>query len=322
MTERSDIYKSSIVNRQSSIPALPSWVMIHIVRICNKILTFLICFVTLWACLTSPVPASVSKKNVDHFELVQKKLVKDGFDHEKIQRLYSRPQVFFETKGVTLLFTYSEAKLDYDQFAADRPIDKAKKYMLKYKKDLDRTEKAYGVDSHVITAILLVESRLGKYLGTRSTLNTLSTLAALMDPHTRTEFYDQIPPAKRVSRKKFEKSAQKRSKWAYKELKAFLEYTHQEGLDPAEIPGSFAGALGLSQFMPSSILTYGKDGNNDGSIDLYTHADAIASIANYLKSHGWYPGISRKKAEKVIYRYNHSEYYVKAILKIAGLLKS
>ena len=321
MTERSDIHKSSIVNRQSSIPALPGWVMIHIVRICNKILTFLICFVVSWAWLTSPVPAS-TKKNVDHFEFLQKKLIKDGFNHKKIQRLYSRPQVFFETEGVTLLFTYSEAKLDYGQFAADKPIEKAKKYMGKYKEDFDRTEKAYGVNSRVITAILLVETRLGKYLGTRSTLNTLSTLASLMDPDTRSAFYDQIPQAKRISRKKFEISAQRRSKWAYKELKAFLQYTHQEGFDPAEISGSFAGAMGLSQFMPSSILSYGKDGDNNGSINLLTHADAIASIANYLKSHGWHPGISRKKAEKVIYKYNHSEYYVQAILKIADLLKS
>jgi peptidoglycan lytic transglycosylase B len=281
----------------------------------------LICLAILGLSIASPLPASV-KKSVDHFEFLQKKLVKDGFNHKKIQRLYSRPQVFYETAGVTLLFTYSEAKLDYDQFAADRPIGKAKKYMGKYKEDLDRTEKAYGVDSHVITAILLVETRLGQYLGKRSTLNTLSTMASLMEPAVRREFYDQIPKAKRIPRKKFEKSAQKRSKWAYKELKAFLEYAHQEGLDPAVIPGSFAGAMGLSQFMPSSILAYGKDGDNDGSIDLYTHADAIASIANYLKSHGWRPGISRKKAEKVIYKYNHSEYYVNAILKIADLLKT
>ena len=285
------------------------------------IFTSLICMAIFGLCLTSPVLASV-KKDIDRFEFVQKKLIKDGFNHEKIQRLYSRPQVFFETAGVTLLFTYSEAKLDYDQFAADSPIEKAKKYMGKYKKDFDRVEKAYGVNSRVITAILLVESRLGQYLGTRSTLNTLSTLASLMESATRSEFYDRIPKAKRISRKKFEKSARKRSKWAYKELKAFLEYTHQEGFDPAEIPGSFAGAMGLSQFMPSSILSYGKDGDNNGSINLLTHADAIASIANYLKSHGWHPGISRKKAEKVIYKYNHSEYYVKAILKIADLLKS
>ena len=271
--------------------------------------------------LTSAVLASISKTD-DRFEIVQKKLIKDGFNREKIRRLYNRPQVFFEAAGVTLLFTYSEAKLDYDQFAADQPIEKAKKYMGKYREEFDRAEKTYGVDSRVITAILLVESRLGKYLGTRSTLNTLSTLASLMDPTTRKKFYNQIPKAKRISRKKFERSAQKRSKWAYKELKAYLKYTHKEGLDPAVIPGSFAGAMGLSQFMPSSILSYGKDGDNDGSIDLYTHADAIASIANYLKSHGWHPGISRKKAEKVIYKYNHSEYYVRAILKIADLLKN
>ncbi len=273
-------------------------------------------------CLTSPVLASADTKKVDHFEFLQKKLIEDGFNLEKIQRLYHRPEVFLETKGVTLLFTYSEAKLDYDQFAADWSINKAKEYMGKYKEEFDRTEKAYGVNGRVITAILLVESRLGKYLGKRSTLNTLSTLASLMNPQIRSEFYDKIPQAKRISRKKFEKSARARSKWAYKELKAFLKYTEMEGLDPAAIPGSFAGAMGLSQFMPSSILTYGKDGNNDGSIDLHNHADAIASIANYLKSHGWRPGISRKKAEKVIYRYNHSKYYVKAILKIADLLKS
>ena len=287
-----------------------------------KILSSVIFMTIFGVCIASPLLASAPQKNVDHFEFLQKKLIQDGFNHEKIRRLYRRPQVFFESEGVALLFTYSEAKLDYDQFAANWSINRAKKYMGKYKEDLDRVETAYGVNSRVITAILLVESSLGEYMGKRSTLNTLSTLASLMDPNTRSEFFRKIPKAKRLSRKKFEKSAQRKSKWAYKELKAFLKYTHQEGFDPTEIPGSFAGAMGLSQFMPSSILTYGKDGNNDGSINLLTHADAIASIANYLKSHGWRPGISRKKAEKVIYHYNHSKYYVKAILKIADLLKS
>jgi len=317
MTERSDIHKSSIVNHQSSIPAL---VMIHIVRICNKILTFLICFVVLWACLTSSAPAS-TKNNADRFESLQKKLIKDGFNSEKIQRLYNRPQVFFEADGATLLFTYSEGKVDYDQFANDWSIRKAKKYMEKHNKELDRVEKSYGVDSRIITAILLVETGLGSSIGTRSTLNTLSTLASLMDPDARSMLWDQIPDSKRSPRKKFEKQAKRKSKWAYKELKAFLKYAYQQGFDPAEMPGSFAGAMGLAQFMPSSIIAYGKDGNNDGTIDLLTHADSMASIANYLKRHGWRPGISRKKAEKIIYHYNHSEYYVKIILKIAERLK-
>ena len=173
-------------------------------------------------CLTSPVLAS-AKKNVDHFEFLQKKLIKDGFNHKKIQRLYSRPQVFFETEGVTLLFTYSEAKLDYDQFSNDWSIRQARKYMQEHNEDLDRTEKAYGVDKRVITAILLVESGLGKSVGTRSALNTLSTLAALMYPDVRRDFYKQIPAEKRPQKKKFEKSAKRRSKWAYNELKAFLK---------------------------------------------------------------------------------------------------
>jgi membrane-bound lytic murein transglycosylase B len=265
---------------------------------------------------------AVKKNYKHHFEPLQKKLIQDGFDSEKIKTLYDRPQVHFEADGVIVLFTYSESKVNYDQFSNDWSIRKAKKYMEKHQDELERTEKTYGVDKNVITAILLVESSLGKTLGTRSALNVLSTLASLMYSEARSELYTMIPKAKKTSRKRYEKSAKRKSKWAYGELKALLEYADQESFDPAEMPGSFAGAMGLAQFMPTSILAYGKDGNNDGTIDLLTHADAMASIANYLKRHGWRPGISRKKAEKVIYHYNHSEYYVKAILKIAKRLES
>jgi membrane-bound lytic murein transglycosylase B len=281
---------------------------------------------TIWIALLGlglPPPAGAStQKNGDKFQALQKKLIQDGFNSQKIKRLYSRPQVFYETDGVTILFTYSEAKVDYDQFANNWSIDRAKKYMQTHHEDLNRIEKDYGVDSRVITAILLVETGLGTNVGTRSTLNSLSTLASLMYPDARRTFYKKIPAEKRPPRKKFEKTAKRRSKWAYAELKAFLQYAYQEGLDPAEIPGSFAGAMGYAQFMPSNILAYGKDGNDDGSIDLLTHPDSMASIANFLKRHGWRPGISRKKKEKVIYHYNHSDYYVKTILKIADRLKS
>jgi len=282
-----------------------------------------IVIVILAAILLGPgYSGAAGENNTARFDLLQKQLIKDGFDSEKIQALYERPEVNFETDGVTVLFTYSEAKLDYDQFSNDWSIGQAKKYMQDHKKDLERTEKSYGVDKSVITAILLVESGLGRTVGTRSALNTLSTLAALRYPDVRSEFYTMIPQAKRPARREFVKSAKKKSKWAYAELKAFLKYAYQQGFDPVEISGSFAGAMGLAQFMPSSILAYGKDGDNDGTIDLHTHADSMASIANYLKRHGWRSGISRKKAEKVIYHYNHSEYYVNAILKIASRLQS
>ncbi len=269
---------------------------------------------------TAPAKAT-TETNDPHFASVQKRLIKDGFDSEKIRLLYRRPQVVFEAKGVTVFFTYSEAKMDYDQFANDWSIRKAKEFMQTHQEDLLRAEQAYGVESQVITAILLVETGLGSSLGNWSALNTLSTMASLTEAETRNRFWEMIPESKRIPRKKFEKKAHRKSSWAYRELKAFLTYAYQQGLDPAEVPGSIAGAIGYAQFMPSNILAYGKDGNNDGSVDLLNQADSMASIANFLKRHGWRPGISRKKAEKVIYHYNHSEYYVNVILKIADLLK-
>jgi membrane-bound lytic murein transglycosylase B len=279
----------------------------------------------MWMLILPFIAAAQAKATIEtndhYFESVQKRLIKDGFDSEKIKRLYRRPQVFFESKGVTVFFTYSEAKVDYDQFANDWSIRKAQKFMQTHQEDLHRAEKAYGVESQVITAVLLVETGLGSSVGNWSTLNTLSTMASLREPEARNGLWKTIPSSKRIPRKQFEKKAKQKSSWAYKELKAFLTYAYQQGLDPAEVPGSIAGAIGYAQFMPSNILAYGKDGNNDGSVDLHNHADSMASIAYFLKRHGWRPGISRKKAEKVIYHYNHSEYYVNVVLKIANLLK-
>ena len=103
-----------------------------------------------------------------HFELLRQQLIKDGFDSEKIQTLYDRPEVNFEADSVTVLFTYSEAKVDYNQFSNDWSINQAKKYMEEHKAELEKTEKTYGVDKRIITAILLVESGLGRTVGTRS----------------------------------------------------------------------------------------------------------------------------------------------------------
>lgn len=256
------------------------------------------------------------------FSSVQKRLVADGFEPLKIKQLYSRPQVAFEADGVILLFTYKESRVNYGQFTNKWSIRKANQYLQENKSDLTRIEKEYGVDKKIITAILLVETGLGASVGTRSALNTLSTMAALKDPIVRNKLWDLIPDSKKISRKKFEKKAASRSNWAYKELKAFLEYTSREGFDPVSIPGSFAGAVGIAQFMPTNILAYGQDGNDDGMVDMLNHTDSMASIANFLKSHGWRPKQSRKKAEKIIYHYNHSSYYVNTILTISSRLKA
>jgi membrane-bound lytic murein transglycosylase B len=255
------------------------------------------------------------------FEPLQKQLVSDGFDKEKIGAIYADSQVSFNSKGISRFLTYREAKLNYDQFASSRSIGKAKKYMKAYDADLKRAEKVYGVDAEVITAIILVETRLGTGTGNSSVISTLSTMAALQDPEIRELFWKEVSQSHNVDRKRYDKWVNRKSKWAYKELKSLLEYTEREKIDPVKIRGSFAGAVGISQFMPSNILFYAEDGDGDGAVDLFCHADAIASVANYLKQNGWHPGIERKKAYKVVWSYNHSKYYVETILRISDKLK-
>ena len=269
----------------------------------------------------TPAQSSETEGNSNYFESLQAKLITDGFDEYEIKALYIRPEVSFETKGVSLFFMHSEARLDYDQYTVKQQIKKARRYMKKYNKELSQAQKIYGVDKEVITAIILIETQCGTLLGNRSVLNTLSTMASLFDLQVRGMLWKEISDIPELTRDKFEKKAERKSIWAYRELKAFLDHTIIEGVDPVEIKGSYAGAMGISQFMPSNIPVLAKDGNNDGRIDLFDHADAIASIAFFLKRHGWTPGISNKKAQKVIHHYNHSDQYVDAVLKIAKLLK-
>jgi membrane-bound lytic murein transglycosylase B len=266
-------------------------------------------------------PAAAAQEKIDYFGALRQRLVADGFPEESIARLYSRPEVFVEADGVSRFFVHSEAKLNYEQFSSPESIERAQRYLQENMAVLGAVEAAYGVDKRVITAILLVESRLGSLSGSRSALNILSTLAALTDPAFQETFWRVIPADRRITRERFDERVQKRAEWGYRELKALLRYAEREGIDPAAIFGSYAGAVGYAQFMPTNILAYAQDGDQDGRVDLLVHADAIASIANYLKRHGWQPGISREKQEKAIHAYNPSSYYVNAILKVADLLK-
>jgi len=289
--------------------------MLHFIAFCTRYLLILALIAAL------PTSAVADNQSSRYFKTLQARLIKDGFDKKQIKELYSRPQVHFEAEGVARFLVHREATLNYDQFSSAHSIQKAHSYIEKHRRVLENTERAYGVDKEIITAIILVESQFGTLAGGPSILNTLSTLAALSDQNVRHMFWHEVTKTKKLSMKKFDRWAQRKSKWAYTELKAFLKYTAHEKIDPAAVAGSYAGAIGIAQFIPSSILAFAKDGNNDGQIDLFNHADAITSIASYLKHYGWHTGIGRTKAQKVIYRYNHSSYYVNTILKISKLLK-
>jgi len=272
-----------------------------------------------WVCFTQT--AVHAKNSHTYFDTLQESLIKDGFDKNTIIKLYSNPKVYFETKKASGFLSHRESVLNYDQFALPKNIRKSRKYMTKHEPDLLKAERIYGVDKEIITAIILIETRLGKILGGPSVLNMLSTLASLKDPDVRNMFWEKVSKSTDFTKKKFQNWAQRKSKWAYNELKAFLTYTAREKIDPVRINGSYAGAMGIAQFMPSNILIFAKDGNNDGRVDLFNHSDAITSIASYLKHYGWHNGITKKGAYDVIYHYNHSRQYVDAVLKVAALLK-
>lgn len=279
--------------------------------------------VAAWLCLAfGPAAGEEGGGGVRPFEALKKRLVADGFAAEVIERIYARPEVFVESDGVARFFLHSEAKLNYDQFTTPESITRAKAYLAAHAELLARTEEIFRVEREVITAILLVESRLGTVTGGRLALNILSTLGALTDPVFQEDFYRILPSERRISRERYLERVQKRAEWGYRELKALLRYAAREGIDPAAIPASYAGAVGFAQFMPTNILAYGEDGDGDGRIDLFDHADAVASIANYLRRHGWRPGGDRERREKAIYAYNPSVYYVNAILAVAARLRN
>jgi membrane-bound lytic murein transglycosylase B len=112
-----------------------------------------------------------------------------------------------------------------------------------------------------------------------------------------------------------------RENWAAKELAAFLLYCYQDKIDPHSLSGSYAGAFGFGQFIPSSFNHYAIDFNGDDVRQPYEWPDVLASIANYLLKNGYDPKEKEtKKGSKnwnSIYAYNHSENYVEVVLELS-----
>ena len=260
-------------------------------------------------------------KTAHPFASLQQRLIGDGLDRTLINHVYARPEVSLDEKGLTAYFLHREATLNYDQFLTPSSIDKATTYLKTHEAAFRRAQELYGVEAEVVTAILLVESRLGTFVSKRLVLNTLSSLAALGETAKRDMLWrTYIKKRAPASKARFDKWALRKSAWAYGELQAYLAYVKEQKVDPLSVYGSYAGALGFAQFIPSSILKFGRDGDKDGQINLYQHTDAIESVANYLKQHGWRPGLKRDEAFRIVLCYNRSSYYANTILKVAERL--
>lgn len=182
-------------------------------------------------------------------------------------------------------------------------------------------QEKYGVPPSIASALLFVETRLGKVLGDvpENAFYTLASMAVSRTPASISTWLDKLPGYEQHM-EWLESTMNKRADWAYAETLALVRHMLRDGIEPVHLPGSIYGAVGLCQFMPSNISVYGEDGDANGSIDLFTVPDAVASLAKYLAKHGWRPGLSYNRQHKVLMTYNHSTTYAYTILDLGRLI--
>lgn len=204
----------------------------------------------------------VTQHGFDEFYLTQ--LLEQAKVRQSIVKLMSRPQ---RRGKPTPWYRYRRI------FLTDDRIDGGVNFWRKYAPDLQRAQATYGVPPEIITAIIGVETFYGKITGGYRVIDALTTLS--FHYLRRADFFRE-------------------------ELEHFLILTREEGLDPLTLEGSYAGAMGLGQFMPSSFRNYAVDFDGDGKRDIWNnYIDAIGSVANYFSRHGWRSGGEIIKATQI-----------------------
>jgi membrane-bound lytic murein transglycosylase B len=208
----------------------------------------------------------------------------------------------------------------YARFLRPEVIAEAQSYLQRNRETLQGITENYCVPKEIVVSILLVETELGQHLGNRGAFNTLASMALSSDLETIRPYL-----APDLLNRRNEEFARKRchqkADWAYGELKALIRYASENSIDPLSIPGSLYGAIGICQFMPTKISVYGVDADRDGRVNLFSEQDALYSMANYLRSHGWRCDMSAKRQYRVILAYNHSKIYADTVLNVAKKLK-
>jgi membrane-bound lytic murein transglycosylase B len=187
-----------------------------------------------------------------------------GFAEAELKRVFSKVE---RVDPVLQFIAPAErpAWEDYRaQFVNERRIAGGLSFWQANRSYLERAEREYGIPASIIVAIVGVETNYGRNMGRYRVIDALATLAF------------EYPP---------------RAQFFRSELEQYLLLARESKLDIFEPRGSYAGAIGLPQFMPRSVRRYGVDFDGDGAIDLRrSSADAVGSVANFLKSHGWQPG--------------------------------
>ncbi|MDC0611556.1 lytic murein transglycosylase [Vibrio sp.] len=185
-----------------------------------------------------------------------------GISEKTIQDAFAK--VEYKPRAIVADKNQPEKRLTLDEYipraVPDWKVEQAKKLYREHEAELNRIGEQYGVSPRYIVALWGVESNFGKYTGGYQVINALSTLA--YDGRREVFFRDQTMAA--------------------------LKIIDEGHISAQDMKGSWAGAMGQCQFMPTSFLSFAADGNGDGKKDIWkTPADVFASTANYLSQSGW-----------------------------------
>ena len=207
-------------------------------------------------------------------QFIDKMVIKHGFDRQQLQEILSQAKRLDSvlrlmdnqapTTSVKPPSGPNGAWLRYrKKFITPDNVQNGVVFWNQYEDALNRAWQVYGVPPEIIVGIIGVETRWGRVMGKTRILDALATLS--FNYPRRAEYFSG-------------------------ELETFLLMARDEQDDPLNLKGSFAGAMGYGQFMPSSYKQYAVDFSGDGHINLWDPVDAIGSVANYFKAHGWVKG--------------------------------
>ncbi len=215
------------------------------------------------ACLFTSAAQAFSRPELHDF--IDEMVKEHGFKKQELTALFD--QVTLRPKIIEAMKRPAEGKPWYEYrpiFLTPESIEGGLDFWSEHADVLARAERIYGVPPEIIVAIIGVETRYGQNTGSHRVLDALSTLA--FDYPPRGDFFRS-------------------------ELKHYLLLAREEHLDPLALKGSYAGAMGYPQFIPSSYRNFAVDFDEDGQRDLLNNInDVIGSVAHYFSKHGWQRG--------------------------------
>jgi len=259
---------------------------------------------------------------------VEDLLVKKGLERNKVHELLMDPGISIDPQFiVTNLFPPAAPSpiptpVTDPTYYSPRFIPLGRIFMDENREIFNCIKRDYGISPEIITAILIIESKLGTLTEEFKAFQVYANLALADNPDILS--YLQETDGLRypgLCQEALITKARKRGRWAAGELYHLILLSDRLRYNPLVLKSSCAGALGPGQFIPSTFNGFGVDGDSDGRIDPFSMPDAMASIANYMKKSGWKDDGPEQRQRTAIWLYNHSETYVQTILKLYRELK-